>query len=118
MSPDSEPPLTRGLAVNPVDETNALIEARTVRRLSRELVAVGLIIVVVAALLTVVSCGLEPNSVRRSTALFLEALCPAQRMEGWAPIPAWHMLFSGLLWLWVLGLGSILAGLSLWLRGR
>lgn len=83
---------------------------------SRQLVVLGLIIVVIAGLLTFVACGSSSNSMRRSAALFLEAVCPAGRMEGWTRISAWHVLFSGLLWLWALGLGSVIAGGALaWL---
>ena len=87
------------------------------KRVSSELIAVGLIVVLVTALLTFVSCEFVSNPIRRSSALFLEELCPAGRMEGWGRIPPWYLLFSPLLWLWAIGLGSIVAGIALAFRG-
>ena len=91
------------------------------RRLSVELTVVGLLILVVAAGLTTVNCDPDLNR-RAADEAFNMLVCPDTPAGSMGPEPPYYILFSRVFLLWLLGAGTLLAGLALglrhWLRGR
>ena len=91
------------------------------RRLSVELTVLGLLILVVAGGLTALNC--DPDGSRRVTEESFNALvCPGTPAGARGPAPPYAFFFSRVFLLWLLGAGTLLAGLALalrdWLRGR
>lgn len=87
------------------------------RRLPPELIVIGLIILLVAIGLTAVNC--DPNLNRRSTEVSFNALvCPDTPPGSMGPAPPYYFLFSKLFLLWLLGAGTLVAGLALSVRDR
>ena len=93
----------------------------TRRRLSVELIVVGLLILLVAAGLTAVNCDPDLNR-RAADEAFNALVCPDTPAGAMGPAPPYYVLFSRVFLLWLLGAATLLAGLALglrdWLRGR
>jgi hypothetical protein len=91
------------------------------QRLPLELIVAGLLILLLAAGLTAYNC--DPDINRRATEVSFNALvCPSTPPGARGPAPSYYFLFSRLFLLWLLGAGTLLAGLALglrnWLRDR
>ena len=87
------------------------------RRLPLELIIVGLLVLLVAWGLTALSC--DPDLNRRATEVSFNALvCPGTPPGSRGPAPAYYFLFSRLFLLWLLGAGTLVAGLALGVRDR
>jgi hypothetical protein len=86
-----------------------------------ELIVVGVLILLIAAAFTALNC--DPADTRRVTDESFNAfVCPDTPVGARGPAPPYAFLFSRIFVLWLLGAGTLLAGIGLglrdWLRGR
>ena len=91
------------------------------QRLPLELIVVGVLILLIAAGFTALNC--DPADSRRVTDESFNAfVCPDTPVGARGPAPPYAFLFSRIFVLWLLGAGTLLAGIGLglrdWLRGR